>query len=165
MVLARCVNRVSHSSTRYNDQLVTSSQIMCVEYNSASDFVYLPPTPPPPSSSINSHYLNLKSEADRLKTYETWRVPLMDANQLASAGVYSTNWSGVVRCAFCGTVVGRWEEGDGVMKEHQRWGPSCVFVKGLCVGNIPIVSNDLPETSSQQPNSSYDVCGPHMQYR
>ena len=89
----------------------------------------------------------------------------MDVNQLAASGFYFTNWSDVVRCAFCGVQVGRWEEGNNAFKEYQRWDPSCGFVKGLFVGNIPIRSKDLPETSQQQPISSYDVYEYHMQYR
>jgi len=40
----------------------------------------------------------------------------MDANELAAAGFYFTNWSDVVRCAFCGVQVGRSEEGDDALK-------------------------------------------------
>jgi len=126
---------------------------MCVEYNTVSDFIYLPPPLPPPSS-INIHHLNLKSEADRRKTYETWIVPFMEENQLATAGFYNTNWSDVVRCAFCGVEVCHWEDGDDALKEHQRWSPFCGFGKGLCVGNIPILSNSQPEKSPQQPTRS-----------
>ena len=93
---------------------------MCMEYNSASDFVYMPPPPPPPRSSMKPHHLNFKSEADRRKTHETWCVQFMDANELVAAGFYFTNWGDVVRCAFCEVEVGRWEEGDGALKEHQR---------------------------------------------
>ena len=35
-----------------------------------------------------------------------------------------------------------------------------MFVKGLFVGNISAPA----ETSHQQPSSSYDVCGPYMEY-
>ena len=64
------------------------------------------------------------SVSDRRKT---WCVPFMDVNQLAAAGFYFTDWSDVVRCAFCGVDVGKWEEGDDAFKEHQRWSPSCWF--------------------------------------
>ena len=125
-----------------------------------SELLYVPLPP----SSRNVHHLNLKSEADRRKT---WCVPFMNVNKLRAAGFYYPNWSDVVRCAFRGVEVGTWEDGDDVFKEHQRWSPSCGFVKGLFVGNIPIRSNDQPETSSsqQQPNSSYDVYTYDMQYR
>jgi len=99
--------------------------------------------------SINLKHLNLKSEVRNRKTYETWRLPIMDANQLAAAGFYFTNLSDVVRCFFCVVKIYHWSEGDDALKEHRRWNPSCGFVKGLCVGNIPILSNDHPEKSPQ----------------
>jgi hypothetical protein len=49
----------------------------------------------------------------------------------------------VVRCTFCGVEIGQWEEGDGTLREHQHWIPSCGFAKGLCVGNIPILTTGL----------------------
>jgi len=55
---------------------------MCVKGNSSGNFVYVPLPP-----GINLKHLNSKSEADRRKTYETSRVPFMDANQLAAAGL------------------------------------------------------------------------------
>jgi len=99
---------------------------MCVECNSSDDFVYVPLPP-----SINLKYLNLKSEVDRRKIFETWRVPFIDANQMAAAGFYFTNESDVVRWVFfCGVEIGYWRDGDIALKEHQRWIPSCGFVKG-----------------------------------
>ena len=76
---------------------------MCVECNWSYDFVYvlLPP-------SINLKHLNLKSEVDRRKTYETCSVPFMDANQLAAVGFYFTNQSDIVRYVFCGVEIGYW---------------------------------------------------------
>ena len=133
---------------------------MCVECNSIDDFVYVPLPP-----SINLKYLNLKSEADRRKTYETCRVPFMDANQLAAAEFYFTNQSDIVRCVFCGVEIGWWTDGDVALKEHRRWSPACSFVKGLSVGNIPILSNNQPEKTSQQPTRSHDVCGSHYELR
>jgi hypothetical protein len=61
--------------------------------------------------------------------------------------------------------VGHWEEGGDALKEHQRWNPSCRFAKGLCVGNIPILSNDKPKKSSDQSTRSRYVCGPRVELR
>jgi len=86
---------------------------MCVQCNWSDDFVYVPLPP-----GINLKHLNFKSEADRRKTYETRRVPFMDANQLAAAGFYFTNQSDIVHCVFCGVEIGYWTEGDDPLKEH-----------------------------------------------
>jgi len=114
---------------------------------------------------INLKPLNLKSEADRRKTYETWRLPFMDANQLAAAGFYFTNQSDIVRCVFCGAEISCWTEGDVALKEHRGCSPSCSFVKGLCVGNLPILSNGKPEKSHQQPTQGHGMCGSNYELR
>jgi len=133
---------------------------MCVECNSNDNFVYVPLPP-----SINLKRLNFKSEVDRRKTYETWRVPFMDANQLAAAGFYFTNQNYIARCFFCGVEIGYWTGGDDALKERQHWSRSSCFAKGLCVGNIPILSVGQSEKSPQQPTRSRDVCGPHFELR
>ena len=130
---------------------------MCVGFKEASDLIYLPPPPLPPSS-MNLRELNLKSEGDRRKTFKTWCVPFTDATQLVAAGFYLHNWSDVVCCAFCEVQVGSWKVVDDVLKEHQRWSPSCSFVEGLFVRNIPIRSNDQPETSSSSQQKSNNSC-------
>jgi hypothetical protein len=84
----------------------------------------------------------------------------MDLNNLAAAGFFFTTIGDVVRCAFCGVEVGHWIEGDYAFKEHKRWSPSCGFVNRVFVGNV----SAPPNTSQQQPSSSYDVCGPYMEY-
>ena len=128
-----------------------------MDINSAGQVVYGPPLPSPPSS-MNLQPLNLKSEVDRHKTFKYWRVPFLDVNQLVAAGFFFTNRGDEVRCAFCGVEVGHWVEGDDAFKDHQRWSPSCEFVKGLFAGNIPAP----PKTFQQQPSN--DVCGPYMEY-
>ena len=92
----------------------------------------------------------------------------MDKNDMSAAGFYFTDREDVVRCAFCGVEVGRWEQGDDPFRDHQRWSPSCGFIKGFIVGNIPIGSDDQPGTSStlsQETSRSYDVCGPYLKLR
>ena len=102
--------------------------------NSAGQVVYVPRRHSPPTNLQN---LNLKREVDRRKTFKYWRLSFMDVNQLAAAGFFFTNRGDVVRCAFCEAEIGQWVEGDDEFKEHQRWSPSCAFVKKLFVGNIP----------------------------
>lgn len=120
-------------------------------------------SPPPHRPVIKMRpSLNMKCEADRLKTYEKWPVVFMDPHRLSAAGFYYMNRGDGVHCAFCGVEVGRWEEGDDPFTDHQRWAPSCGFVRGLPVGNIPINSDGQPETPESH---SYDVCGPFLEFR
>ena len=89
-------------------------------------------------------------------------MSFMDKNDMSAVGFYFTEQEDVVRCAFCGVKVGRWEQGDDTFRDHRRWSPSCGFIKGFIVGNIPIGSDDQPGTSSsslsQETSRSYDVC-------
>jgi len=99
----------------------------------------------------------LKSEADRRKTIVKWPVAFIDINYLATAGFYYTKLIDVVYCAFCGAKIGHWEEGDDPFNAHQRRSPSCGFIKGLFVGNIPVGCTDQPTALSEEPTQSYDV--------
>ncbi|KDR19613.1 death-associated inhibitor of apoptosis 1-like [Zootermopsis nevadensis] len=119
-------------------------------------------SPPHQPATNICQSLNLKSEAERLKTYEKWSIVFMDPHALSAAGFYYTNQGDVVQCVFCGVQVGQWEEGDAPFTDHQRWAPSCGFVRGMPVGNIPINSDGHPET---QESRSYDVCGPFLEFR
>jgi len=136
---------------------------MCVEIESMIEPPRQRPSHRQQPNCKSMPTLNMKSEADRRKTYKDWHVSFMDKNHLAAAGFYYTNWSDIVCCAFCGVEVWQWEKGDNAIADHRRWSPSCGFIKGLFVGNIPIHS----ETSSppQQTSRSYDVCGPFMELR
>ena len=136
---------------------------MCFEIESMIEPPRQRPSHPQQPNCKSMQTLNMKSEADRRKTYKDWYVSFMDKNYLAAAGFYFTNCGDVVRCAFCEVEVGYWKKGDNAFSDHQRWSPSCEFIKGLFVGNIPIHS----ETSSppQQTSRSYDVCGPLMELK
>jgi hypothetical protein len=138
-------------------QLVSISRTMCVECYVFSNQIYVC-APPLPPSGINLQNFKLKLRLIVEKTNETWCLLFMEANQLAAAGFYFIKQSDVVRSDFCVVEVGHWDEGEVALKDHQRWSPSCGFLKELCVGNIPILSNDQPEKSSDQPTRSRDFC-------
>jgi len=59
-----------------------------VEFKSASELLYVDP-PPPPHISRNLHNLNMKSEAESRKTYETWRMPFTGSINLQLLGFRS----------------------------------------------------------------------------
>ena len=91
-------------------------------------------------SSIQQY--SVKSEEIRRKTFHNWPVKFIDKNYLAAAGFYYTNFKDVVCCAFCHVRLGQWKQGDSPFEEHNRWSPSCAYMKGLFVGNIPVGSNN-----------------------
>ncbi|XP_026475559.1 death-associated inhibitor of apoptosis 1-like [Ctenocephalides felis] len=100
--------------------------------------------------------LDMKIEADRLKTFERWPVSFISPSVLVKLGFYYMKVDDRVRCEFCKVEIDRWEQGDDPSIDHQRWAPNCPFLRNRPVGNVPI---DPPSTSPR-PGPSYDVCGP-----
>ncbi|XP_066442507.1 baculoviral IAP repeat-containing protein 7 [Eleutherodactylus coqui] len=82
--------------------------------------------------------LRMRREASRLQTYTTWP----DSNpvsprDLARAGFYYLGPLDQVQCFCCRGVLRCWEPGDQPQREHTKYFPSCPFVLGREVGNIP----------------------------
>lgn len=99
---------------------------------------------------------NFNSEYERLKTFEGWPVTFISASAMAAAGFYYLKVGDRVRCAFCGVEVGCWVEGDDPLQDHQRWSPSCRFIRKLPSGNIPLSST---QHSSDHPRENgFDPC-------
>jgi hypothetical protein len=86
-------------------------------------------------------YYNMKKEADRLRTSDSFPVSFVNKNDMAAAGFYFIGSEDMVRCPFCGVQFGRWDHGDDPIWEHKHWSQSCGFVKGH-FGNIPVGSDD-----------------------
>ena len=130
-------------------QYHSCSSVMCSGINSTSEFVYIPSPPLEESSIIELQHLETKSVAIRRQTFHNWLVQFIDKNHLAAASFYYIYSKDVLCCAFCVVQVSQWEEGDDPFKEHQRWSPSCGYIKGLFVGNNPIGSTDQVPTRSR----------------
>lgn len=98
--------------------------------------VYNSVFPPGQRPQATSDYY--KSEEKRLETFVDW--PFTSAvrrEDLARNGFIYTGSTDKVRCVYCNTVLRQWAPGDVVESEHQRISPSCRFVCGEDVGNIP----------------------------
>ena len=102
---------------------------------------------------MNSEDSSYKTEEIRRQTFHNWPVEFLDKNLLAAAGFRYTNFKDVVCCAFCHVRLGQWKQEENPFKEHKRWIPSCAFMNGLFVGNIPVGSNNEQSTRNR------DVCG------
>jgi len=99
-----------------------------------------PPSGRSPSTSVSEPSPDLRSESARLATFTGWPVGFMSAADLAAAGFFYLGRGDSCRCAFCGSYVGDWVEGDQPLVEHRNLFPMCPFIRGLEVGNIPISS-------------------------
>ncbi|XP_010874146.1 baculoviral IAP repeat-containing protein 7 isoform X2 [Esox lucius] len=81
----------------------------------------------------------MRGEEERLRTFENWPrdAPVTAAN-LARAGFYFLGPQDKVQCFCCGGILRYWVHGDRPIVEHKRHFPSCNFVLGRAVGNIPL---------------------------
>lgn len=98
------------------------------------------------TSTTTSDTLNLKDEANRLKTFTRWPIPhIVTPESLARAGFYYLNTGDNTKCAFCKGVVRAWERGDDPDREHKRHFEDCPFVLTEITPRLP---NDEPSYSN-----------------
>lgn len=97
-----------------------------------------------------------RSEAERLKTFETWPLEFIDKHALAQTGMFYTRDSDKVKCYFCEVEIGRWEESDHPVSEHIKWSANCPLLRRRTTNNIPLNADALDRIL---PPASYDICG------
>ncbi|KAM3938234.1 baculoviral IAP repeat-containing protein 1-like [Leptodactylus fuscus] len=82
---------------------------------------------------------SMRSELKRLKSY--WDQNPFSAwspKELASAGFFRTDLKNSFQCFCCGLVLCRQSLVSTPMERHMRFNPSCAFILGQDVGNIPM---------------------------
>lgn len=108
-----------------------------------------------------SHYPSvphMKSEEARLHTFSSWpsTAPVRPTN-LAQAGLFYLGESDEVQCFCCGGMLSGWEAGDTAWGEHEKHYPSCPFILGHDVGNIPFQGGTEEGDSSSRHHGSARV--------
>ncbi|NWW87348.1 XIAP ligase, partial [Rhynochetos jubatus] len=102
------------------------------------------------------------SEETRIKSFHDW--PLngqLTAEELANAGFYYTGVGDQVACFCCGGKLKNWEPNDRAWSEHKRHFPTCFFVLGRDVGNVP--SESIPaELEGSDLNNAQHPRNPSM---
>ena len=74
--------------------------------------------------------MEYKYYEQRLKTFCTWPKQMIpDKYALAKAGFVYTGKGDKVACYRCGVPILDWERTDNVWNEHNRWSPSCEYLK------------------------------------
>lgn len=107
-------------------------------------------------NNFNNIMNDLNREEARLKTFINWPLDWLDKHQLAQTGMFYTNVEDKVKCHFCGVEIGRWEQEDQPVPEHQRWSPNCPLLRRRTTNNVPLSGEDLDRVL---PPISYDICG------
>ncbi|XP_071994983.1 baculoviral IAP repeat-containing protein 1-like isoform X2 [Engystomops pustulosus] len=82
---------------------------------------------------------SMRSEIKRLKSHWT-QDPFSSwsPQELASAGFFRTGVENSSQCFCCGLVLCNHSLGATPMERHRKFNPSCAFIQGQDVGNIPI---------------------------
>lgn len=81
----------------------------------------------------------MRREEERLRTFHNWptAAPVTSA-ELAKAGFFFLGSGDKVQCFCCGGILRYWVRGDSPAAEHRRHFPTCSFVAGRAVGNVPL---------------------------
>ena len=103
---------------------------------------------------------DMRIEASRLATYQSWPKPLdVSPHNLAKAGLYFTGPQDRVECAFCHGKLEGWRLGDNADFEHRKhFGRKCDFAKKLNVGNVPmnaIIGESANGAEDIKPSSAF----------
>ena len=101
--------------------------------------------------------VDFSMEISRLDSFANWNISFINKYELALFGFYYIGPGDQVKCNFCGVVIGRWERGDDVLRDHQRWSPHCDFIRRNATNNVPIDSKVLDQLLPAV--SGIDVCG------
>lgn len=89
--------------------------------------------------TTSSRSINLRSEKERLKTFEDWPIDHLDPKILAKSGFYYTKTGDEIRCAFCGLQMSEWSRDSNPTHFHRVNSEECDFIQDKECGNIPII--------------------------
>uniref|UniRef100_A0A3B4A3B5 RING-type E3 ubiquitin transferase n=1 Tax=Periophthalmus magnuspinnatus TaxID=409849 RepID=A0A3B4A3B5_9GOBI len=87
---------------------------------------------------------------DRLQTFQTWPLDApVRSTDLAKAGFFYLGPGDEVQCFCCGGILRCWVHGDSPVTEHKRHFPTCNFILGRTVGNIPLQDGSSDSVDGQ----------------
>lgn len=106
-------------------------------------YTRIPPAPKDSTLDVRAFLILMRSEKHRLETFITgrWSHSSPTKEEMAAAAFYHLQISDYTQCPFCLLIVAAWDkmEKGGVFQYHRDSNPTCPYVKGKNVGNIPHV--------------------------
>ncbi|CAK7318433.1 Baculoviral IAP repeat-containing protein 3 [Vulpes lagopus] len=87
--------------------------------------------------------VTMKSEEDRLCTFQGWPLAFPLPSALARAGFYYVGPGDRVACFACGGKLSNWEPDDDALSEHLRHFPDCPFVEGQPQATVRYTASNL----------------------
>lgn len=92
----------------------------------------------------------MRREGERIQTFQDWPEDApVTSRELAKAGFFFLGPGDKVQCFCCGGILRRWVEGDSPVAEHKRHFPTCSFILGRAVGNIPLQGGSSDSVDGQ----------------
>lgn len=92
----------------------------------------------------------MRREKDRIRTFREWPADAAVAPaDLAKAGFFFLGPRDAVQCFCCGGILRCWVQGDSPGNEHRRHFPTCCFILGRAVGNIPLQAGSSDSVDGQ----------------
>ncbi|XP_028266243.1 baculoviral IAP repeat-containing protein 7 [Parambassis ranga] len=92
----------------------------------------------------------MRQEGVRLQTFQNWPADAaVSSSDLARAGFFFLGPGDKVQCFCCGGVLRYWVDGDCPAAEHKRHFPTCSFILGRPVGNIPLPAGSSDSVDGQ----------------
>ncbi|XP_017270511.1 baculoviral IAP repeat-containing protein 7 isoform X2 [Kryptolebias marmoratus] len=92
----------------------------------------------------------MRGEGERLQTFQSWPADApVTSGDLAKAGFFFLGPGDEVQCFCCGGILRHWVRGDHPDAEHKRHFPTCSFIQGLAVGNIPLQAGSSDSVDGQ----------------
>ncbi|XP_060913206.1 baculoviral IAP repeat-containing protein 7 isoform X2 [Labrus mixtus] len=92
----------------------------------------------------------MRREGERIRTFHNWPADApVTSGELAKAGFFFLGSGDKVQCFCCGGILRCWVHGDSPAIEHQRHFPTCHFILGRAVGNIPLQTGSSDSVDGQ----------------
>ncbi|XP_068161125.1 baculoviral IAP repeat-containing protein 7 isoform X2 [Antennarius striatus] len=92
----------------------------------------------------------MRGEGERIQTFQNWPADApVTSGELAKAGFFFLGPGDKVQCFCCGGILRCWVHGDNPAAEHKRHFPTCGFILGQAVGNIPFQNGSSDSVDGQ----------------
>uniref|UniRef100_A0A3Q3RD99 RING-type E3 ubiquitin transferase n=1 Tax=Monopterus albus TaxID=43700 RepID=A0A3Q3RD99_MONAL len=92
----------------------------------------------------------MQREEERLQTFQNWPTDApVTSGELAKAGFFFLGPGDKVQCFCCRGILRCWVHGDSPAAEHKRHFPTCRFILGQTVRNIPLQAGSSDSVDGQ----------------
>nr|XP_043906074.1 baculoviral IAP repeat-containing protein 7-A-like isoform X2 [Solea senegalensis] len=93
---------------------------------------------------------HMRRESERLRSFHDWPADSpVTCGQLVKAGFFFLGSGDKVQCFCCGGILRCWVRGDCPATEHRRHFPTCSFILGQDVGNVPLQAGSSDSVDGQ----------------